>query len=55
MMTKPTRGPDSGAPRRLVHRSRQKIHPSMALHTGVRRFQPYQRAGIVNHMNASVH
>jgi hypothetical protein len=39
----------------LVHRSRQKIHPSRAPSTGAPRFQPYRGARTVNRLNASVH
>jgi hypothetical protein len=44
-----------GLANELVHRSRQKSHLPMALHAGVPRFQPYQGAGAVNRLNASVH
>jgi uncharacterized damage-inducible protein DinB len=40
---------------KLVHRSRQKIHPWLAAHTPPARFQPYQSADRVNLLNASVH
>ena len=39
----------------LVHRSRQKIHPSLAAHGMLPRFQPFPGAGTVNRLNASVH
>jgi hypothetical protein len=39
----------------LVHRSRQKIHPSLAAHAMLPRLQPYQGADRVNLLNASVH
>jgi hypothetical protein len=39
----------------LVHRSRQKIHPSLAALAMLPRFQLYQGADRVNLLNASVH
>jgi predicted ATPase len=39
----------------LVHRSRQKIHPSLAAHAVCPRFQPHWGADRVNLLNASVH
>jgi hypothetical protein len=39
----------------LVHRSRQKIHPSLRAHATLPRFRRYRSAEKVNLLNASVH
>jgi hypothetical protein len=42
-------------PRELVHRSRQKIHPSLAVHAAVPQYSHTRARAGVNLLNASVH